>query len=110
MSKKNGRNTPPTAPQPPADPESHIDEVPLDETSALAIQLGQSRLNEAQLAVQLRQREMQSTFDRVRARYEEGGKYTVQGVNFEKMVVTRIPVEKREEPAPTTPPSTPSAN
>jgi hypothetical protein len=110
MSKKNGR-TPPTNPQPPAeDPESRVDEVPLDETSALAIQLGQSRLNEAQLAVQLRQREMQSTLDRVRARYEEGGKYAVQGVNFEKMVVTRIPVEKREEPAPTTPPSTPSAN
>jgi len=75
-----------------------VDEVPLDETLALAIQLGQSRVNEAQLMVQLRQRELQSTLDRVRARYEEGGRYAVEGVNFEKMVVTRSPAERTASP------------
>jgi hypothetical protein len=101
------KNAPFTSPKPAVeDPESRIDEVPLDETLALALQLGQSRLNEARLAVQLRQREMQSTLDRVRARYEEGGRYVVQSVNFEKMVVIRVPIDKKDEPATLEPPST----
>lgn len=106
MSRKNGRNQPqpPTPEATTQDDESRVDEVPLDETSALAIQLGQSRLNEANLAVQLRQRELETTLTAVRTRYEDGGKYAVTGVNFQKMVVTRTAVEtKKDEPAaPTT--------
>lgn len=103
MSKKNGSRTAPKAPETKKD-ETEADEFPLDENSALAIQLGQSRLNEANLAVQLRQREMETTLTAVRTKYEEGGRYTVTSVNFQKMVVIRTPVEQRkDEPAPPAP-------
>ena len=77
------------------------DEIPLDENLALGIQLAQSRLNEAQLAVQLRQRELDSVVNTVKARYEENGKYVVTRIDFAKMVVERVETVRKVE-APTT--------
>jgi hypothetical protein len=100
MSKRNGRNQPPAiAPEQLAHDD---DEMPLDETSALEIQLAQSRLNEAQLAVQLRQREMEAVLSKVRIKYEENGKFEMKGINFQKMVVVRTTKVKQEEQAPST--------
>lgn len=70
--------------------QTEIDEIPLDEATALALQLAQSRINEAQLALQLRQGEMERITAALRSRFEEGGKFVIKGVDFQKLVVTRV--------------------
>lgn len=65
------------------------DEIPLDDTSALTLQLAQSRMNEAQLALQLRQREAEALVNAVKTRYEEGGRYVVTMIKLDKLVIER---------------------
>lgn len=76
---------------------AEVDEIPIDEGTALQLQLAQSRLNEAQLATQLRQGEMDRIAAKVRERFEEGGKFVIQGIDFQKLVVTRVEAPKKAE-------------
>lgn len=75
-------------------PSNAPDEIQLSETEALTIALAQERVTSAQLALQARQREMEGAVVALRDKYEEGGKYTLTGLDLARGVITRKPVER----------------
>jgi hypothetical protein len=80
--------------QPEVQPEQPIDplapvEVALEPQDATIVQLASERLQNAQLHLQNRQNELNSLLGQVRAKYEEGGKYTMSSIDLGKATIVR---------------------
>lgn len=63
--------------------------VKLDELMALKVKLVQQELSTMQLAMQLKQQDLQKLGEQILAEYEEGGRFKIVSVDWNKLEVAR---------------------
>lgn len=74
------------------EPKKMVESVELSNEAALALALASERVQSAQVALELRQTQLQSTLASVGSEYSENGKYRVTEINVEKRTVSRVKV------------------
>lgn len=63
--------------------------VKLDELMSLKVKLVQQELSTMQLAMQLKQQDLQKLGEQILAEYEEGGRFKIVSVDWNKLEVAR---------------------